>query len=57
MEYCITEGMVYYRLIGMAYNMDDFSSTLISSYSAGRFSSAGPEVPAIAGKLMVKSKV
>ena len=61
MEYCITKGMVYYRLIGMAYNMNDFSFlpsfTLISSYSAGRFSSAGPEVPAIAGKLMVKSKV
>ena len=35
MEYCITKGMVYYRLIGMAYNMNDFSFlpsiTLISS--------------------------
>ena len=52
--------MVYNRLIGMAYNMDESSFlpsfTFISSYSAGTFSSAGPEVPAIAGKEMVKSK-
>jgi hypothetical protein len=45
----------------MAYNMNDSSFlpsfTLISSYSAGTFSSAGPEVPEIAGKEVMKSKV